>query len=83
MPAPYPTLFGARVWPTNFLKLWFPFFMTGSTAYFGVAYIHTKLMDAPDDKWVNIVKNVQDSTEAQNVRKEVETYLKKLETNKH
>eukprot|EP00842_Homolaphlyctis_polyrhiza_P005088 jgi/Hompol1/5580/HPOL_004554-RA len=43
--AAYPTLFGARIWPAHFLKLYFPFFITGATAYFGVAYIHTKLSD--------------------------------------
>ncbi|KAI8922776.1 hypothetical protein BC831DRAFT_474303 [Entophlyctis helioformis] len=84
MSAPaYPTLFGKRIWPTTFLKFYFPFFMVGSTMYFLVAKAHTAMTNAADDKWVNIVSNVEEATARQKLKADAEAYLKKLASGDH
>ncbi|KAH6565993.1 hypothetical protein BASA50_005287 [Batrachochytrium salamandrivorans] len=81
--ASYPTLLGMKIYKTNFLKLYFPFFMSGSTAYFGIAYVHTKLSNAPDNKWVDIVQNVENANVQQTLRSDATEYLKKLHSGNH
>ncbi|KAJ3274489.1 hypothetical protein HDV01_002617 [Terramyces sp. JEL0728] len=73
---PFRTFLGARVWPGNFLKLYFPFIISGSTIYFLVASTHTQLMDAPDDKWVGICDNVRESSAQTAMKQEAEKYLR-------
>ncbi|TPX71876.1 hypothetical protein SpCBS45565_g00807 [Spizellomyces sp. 'palustris'] len=53
--APYRTFLGQRVWPATILKLYFPFFISGSMAFFLFSFAHTKMMDSPSAKWENIV----------------------------
>ncbi|KAJ3277804.1 hypothetical protein HK104_002966, partial [Borealophlyctis nickersoniae] len=51
----YPTFFGRPVYPTPILKVYWPFFLSGTLAFFLGSWAHTKLTNAPDDKWLNIV----------------------------
>lgn len=39
------TFLGMKVYKTNFLKVYFPFMLSGSTMFFAMSYVHTKLMD--------------------------------------
>ena len=41
----YKTFLGQRVYKAPFLKLYFPFFLSGATIYFLFAFAHTKMMD--------------------------------------
>ncbi len=43
--AAYKTFFGLRVYKSPFLKLYFPFVISGSTIYFLFSAAHTKMMD--------------------------------------
>ncbi|KAJ3086855.1 hypothetical protein HK102_012333 [Quaeritorhiza haematococci] len=71
MSAPaYRTFLGQRVWPVPILKLYWPFFISGSTAFFMFSWAHTKLMDDPTDKWVNIVENVNRDSALQKMKNE-------------
>ncbi|KAI9099441.1 hypothetical protein DFS34DRAFT_617589 [Phlyctochytrium arcticum] len=65
---PFRTFLGQRVWPASILKVYAPFFVSGSFAFFLFSFAHTKMMDAPDSKWVNIVNNVRDQTERQQLK---------------
>ncbi|KAI8898339.1 hypothetical protein BC833DRAFT_590228 [Globomyces pollinis-pini] len=76
--AAYRTFLGTRVWPGNYLKLYFPFIITGTTSFFLFANVHTKLMNAPDGKWEHMMRNVSESTAAQkNKNDAVDYYFKK------
>ncbi|KAI8809934.1 hypothetical protein BJ742DRAFT_802974 [Cladochytrium replicatum] len=59
----YKTFFGQRVWPAPILRLYYPFFFSGSLAYFGFAAAHFGMMNDPNDKWDKIVDNAKKSTE--------------------
>ncbi|TPX54784.1 hypothetical protein PhCBS80983_g05760 [Powellomyces hirtus] len=64
----YRTFLGQRVWPATLLKLYFPFFISGSMAFFLFSFAHTKMMSSSQDKWVNIVNNVRRDTERQKLK---------------
>ncbi|KND02505.1 uncharacterized protein SPPG_09074 [Spizellomyces punctatus DAOM BR117] len=66
--APYRTFLGQRVWPATILKLYFPFFISGSMAFFLFSFAHTKMMDSPSAKWENIVNNVRRDTARQKLK---------------
>ncbi|TPX30737.1 hypothetical protein SmJEL517_g05781 [Synchytrium microbalum] len=69
MSAPaYRTFLGQRVWPGSFLKVYYPFFFSGAFAFFLFSFAHTKMMDNPTNKWMNIVKDVSDATGKQKLR---------------
>lgn len=59
------TLFGQRVWTSSYLKLYFPFIITGTTAFFLFGSAHTALSNAPDDKWNRIVQNGEEASKRQ------------------
>jgi hypothetical protein len=69
------TFLGRRVWPAPFLKLYFPFFLSGSTIFFLFSFAHTKMMDNPQDKWLNIVANVKQATADQVHKNAASAYL--------
>ncbi|KAJ3039707.1 hypothetical protein HDV00_011939 [Rhizophlyctis rosea] len=71
---PYRTFFGRRVWPAPLLKLYWPFFISGSLTYFLIGYAHTKMMDAPDDKWALIVEKVDAAGAAQKLKAAASDY---------
>ncbi|TPX45279.1 hypothetical protein SeMB42_g04069 [Synchytrium endobioticum] len=78
MSAPaYRTFLGQRVWPGSFLKVYYPFFISGSLAFFLFSFAHTKMMNNPTDKWMNIVKDVQDATEKQKLRNEATQWFER------
>lgn len=72
------TFLGRRVWPGTYLKLYFPFIISSSTVFFLFGNVVTKLTDAPDDKWVNLVENVEASGRRQKLKSEAEEYFKSL-----
>ncbi|TPX64527.1 hypothetical protein SpCBS45565_g05809 [Spizellomyces sp. 'palustris'] len=53
--APYYSWLGMRVYRVPLLKLYFPFYISGSLTFFLVAYLHAKMMSHPTGKWENIV----------------------------
>ncbi|TPX75826.1 hypothetical protein CcCBS67573_g02884 [Chytriomyces confervae] len=55
------TFLGMRVWPTSMLKPYFPFIVSGTTAYFLFNWVAVKLKDDPTDKWTEIVYQLSDS----------------------
>ncbi|KAJ3105284.1 hypothetical protein HDU96_008646 [Phlyctochytrium bullatum] len=65
LPFSYGPIFLVRVWPATFLKLYFPFMISGSTIYFLFGAAHIGLMNDANDKWVNIVKNVKEASKKQ------------------
>ncbi len=85
--APFKTFLGHRVYQAPFLKLYFPFFLSGATIYFLFAFAHTKMMDRnlfssthladPQDKWLNIVDNVKKATAQQKLKNEALEYMDK------
>ncbi|KAJ3226003.1 hypothetical protein HDU81_007548 [Chytriomyces hyalinus] len=64
------TFLGQRVWPTSMLKPYFPFIISGTTAYFLFNWVAVKLKDDPTDKWTEIVNIVRDASETQKVKNE-------------
>ncbi|KAJ3021064.1 UNVERIFIED_CONTAM: hypothetical protein HDU68_009816 [Siphonaria sp. JEL0065] len=64
------TFLGMRVWPASILKTYFPFIISGTTAYFLFNFAGVKLKDDPTDKWANIVANVKSASEQQAIKNE-------------
>ncbi|KAJ3016524.1 hypothetical protein HKX48_003999 [Thoreauomyces humboldtii] len=69
------TFWGQRVWPAPILRLYAPFFVSGSLAFFTFSWAHTKMMNSPEDKWINIVNNVRDATERQKLKAAAGDYM--------
>ncbi|KAJ3075662.1 hypothetical protein HDU99_001496 [Rhizoclosmatium hyalinum] len=59
------TFLGMRVWPASMLKTYFPFLISGTTAYFLFNFAGVKMRDDPTDKWANIVDNVRQASKQQ------------------
>ncbi|KAJ3172907.1 hypothetical protein HDU87_007743 [Geranomyces variabilis] len=74
MAAPYRTFLGQRVWPATILRLYFPFFISGSTAFFLFSAAHTAMIGSSQDKWVNIVNNVRKNTEQTQLKAAAQAY---------
>ncbi|KAI8904722.1 hypothetical protein EDD86DRAFT_212655 [Gorgonomyces haynaldii] len=70
------SIFGFKAYKSSYLKLYFPFIISGTTIFFLFSAAHTALSNAPDDKWVKIVENVAEGTKRQALKAEAEKYLK-------
>ncbi|KAI8617223.1 hypothetical protein BC830DRAFT_1114386 [Chytriomyces sp. MP71] len=64
------TFLGMRVWPASMLKTYFPFLLSGTTAYFLFNFAAVKMLDDPTDKWANIVENVRQASKQQALKNE-------------
>ncbi|KAJ3124550.1 hypothetical protein HK098_001050 [Nowakowskiella sp. JEL0407] len=73
----YKTFLGQRVWQTPILKVYYPFFFTAPMAYFLFAAAHTGMMNDPENKWNDIVKNAKEGTENQKIFNEASDYYLK------
>jgi hypothetical protein len=73
----YKIMFGQKVWPASYLKPYAPFYMGMTVAFFGFAYIHTILMNDPEDKWSKIMEKGRENTEHSKKLKEAMDYLEK------
>ncbi|KAJ3054795.1 hypothetical protein HK097_000787 [Rhizophlyctis rosea] len=74
-PLQFKTLFGRRVWPANILRVYWPFYLSGTFTFFLFSYFHTKLMNSPEDKWINIVNNVRRDTERTKLKNAATQYF--------
>ncbi|KAJ3071159.1 hypothetical protein HDU98_005735 [Podochytrium sp. JEL0797] len=64
------TFLGMKVWPASMLKTYFPFLISGTTAYFMFNAAGTAMKNDPEDKWVKIVDNVRDASAQQKLKNE-------------
>ncbi|KAI9350177.1 hypothetical protein BDR26DRAFT_1003821 [Obelidium mucronatum] len=64
------TFLGMKVWPASMLKTYFPFLISGTTAYFLFNFAGVKLRDDPTDKWAKVVENVREASAQQALKNE-------------
>ncbi|RKP02943.1 hypothetical protein CXG81DRAFT_3347, partial [Caulochytrium protostelioides] len=56
-------VFGSKVYQSSFLKMYWPFMMTGTFMFYSITAAHTALMNDPYDKWNNIMASTKKSGE--------------------
>ncbi|KAJ3149891.1 hypothetical protein HK101_001999 [Irineochytrium annulatum] len=58
----------------TFLKLYWPFMISGSTAFFLFSSAQVAMQNDPHDKWVNLTRNVDEAAKAQVLKAEAATW---------
>ncbi|KAJ3377310.1 hypothetical protein HDU92_008441, partial [Lobulomyces angularis] len=68
------TFFGERVWSVPILRVYFPFFLSGTTSFFLFSYVHVLFSNDANDQWNKIVDNGNYSTAVQKLKNEASAY---------
>ncbi|KAJ3415510.1 hypothetical protein HDV05_004712 [Chytridiales sp. JEL 0842] len=69
------TFLGFKVWPANILKVYWPFMVSGSLAYFLFGSAATAMLNEPTSKWANISNNVKEESKKQVLKTEAANWL--------